>query len=90
MCEHAVKKLPYLLRYVPDQYKIQQMCDKVILENDGTLKILTATKIKKCVIKQFIDVFLFDSIPDQNKTQEICDSVVKVLFYVTSSATLYF
>ena len=22
-CKHAVKKLPYLLRYVPDQYKTQ-------------------------------------------------------------------
>ena len=32
MCEHAVKKLPYLLRYVPDPYKTQKMCDKVILE----------------------------------------------------------
>ena len=21
MCKHAVKKLPYLLRYVPDKYK---------------------------------------------------------------------
>ena len=31
-----LKKLPYLLRYVPDQYKTQQMCDKAILENDGT------------------------------------------------------
>ena len=23
MCKHAVKQLPYLLRYVPDQYKTQ-------------------------------------------------------------------
>ena len=27
----------YLFQYVPDQYKTQQMCDKAILENDGTL-----------------------------------------------------
>ena len=34
MCVHPVKKLPYLLlRYVPNQYKTQQMCDKAILEN---------------------------------------------------------
>ena len=38
MCNHAVKKLPYLLRYVPEQYKTQQMCDKAIPENDRTLK----------------------------------------------------
>ena len=37
MCKHAVKKLPYLLRYVPHQLKAQQMCDKAILENGGTL-----------------------------------------------------
>ena len=31
------KKLPYLLRYVPDQYNTQQMCDKAILEDGVTL-----------------------------------------------------
>ena len=36
MCKHAAKKCSYLLRYVPDQYKTQQMYDKVILENGGT------------------------------------------------------
>ena len=38
MFKHAVKKLRYLWTYVPDQYKAEQMCDKVILENVGTLK----------------------------------------------------
>ena len=38
MCKHAVEKLPYLLRYVPSWYKSQQMCDKAILQNGGTLK----------------------------------------------------
>ena len=33
-----LKKLPYLFRYVPDQYKTQQICDKAILENGGALK----------------------------------------------------
>ena len=41
MCKHAVKKLPYLIRYFPDQCKTQQMCDKAILENGGTLKSLS-------------------------------------------------
>ena len=55
MSKHAVKKLPYLLRYVPDQYKNQLICDNVILENGGTVKLfLTAKKIKKCVIKRSI------------------------------------
>ena len=38
VCKHAVTKLPYLLRYVPDQCKTQQMCDKAILENGRKLK----------------------------------------------------
>ena len=38
MCKHAVKKLLFIIRYVPDQYKTQQMCDKSILENGGTLE----------------------------------------------------
>ena len=31
MCNHAVKKLPFVIRYVPNQYKTQKMCDKAIL-----------------------------------------------------------
>ena len=55
MCKHEVKKLPYLLRYVPDQYKTQQMCDKADLENGGTLKsVPDCYKIKKYVIKWLI------------------------------------
>ena len=28
MCNHAVKKLPYLLRYVVDQYKTQKLYEE--------------------------------------------------------------
>ena len=38
ICKHVVKKLPYLLRYVPDRYKTQKICDKAILANGGKLK----------------------------------------------------
>ena len=31
MCNHAVKKLPFVITYVPNQYKTQKMCDKAIL-----------------------------------------------------------
>ena len=30
MCKYLVKKLPFVIRYVPDQCKDQQMCDKAI------------------------------------------------------------
>ena len=34
---HAYKKLILLIRYVPDQYKTQQICVEAILENGETL-----------------------------------------------------
>ena len=36
-CVRWVKELPVILRYISDQYKSQEMCDKAILENGGTL-----------------------------------------------------
>ena len=36
MCKHEVTKLSFVIRYVPDQYKIQQLCDKIVLGNGGT------------------------------------------------------
>lgn len=39
MCEHADKKLPSVIKYVHDEYKTQQMCDKVVVENGGILKL---------------------------------------------------
>ena len=38
MCKHTIQKLPYLLRYVPDRFRTQQVCNKAILENGGTLQ----------------------------------------------------
>ena len=31
MCKHAVQKLPFLIKCVPDKYETQQMCYKTIL-----------------------------------------------------------
>ena len=30
MCKNAAKKLPFIITYVPDQYKTQEMCDKAV------------------------------------------------------------
>ena len=55
MCKHAVKKLPYLVKYVPDCYKTPQMCDNAILENSGTVELVPDYyKSKKCVIDLLI------------------------------------
>ena len=37
MCQHAVKKLPFVMRYVLHRYTTQKMCNKAILKNCGTL-----------------------------------------------------
>ena len=47
MCNHVVKRVPYLIRYVSDQYKTQQMCDMAILANGGTL-----TSVSDCYKNQ--------------------------------------
>ena len=53
MCKNRVKKLPFVIMYVPERYKTQEMCDKGILENDRMLKLIpiTVTRIKKFVMK---------------------------------------
>ena len=38
MCKHAVEKMVFVIRYVPDQCRTQKMCDKDILENGRTFK----------------------------------------------------
>ena len=37
MCKNALKKLPFAIWYILDQYKNQKMCDEAILWNSGTL-----------------------------------------------------
>ena len=55
MCKHAVKQLPFLIRYVPYRYKTQKIYDKAILENGGMLKpIPDRYKTQKYVIKLLI------------------------------------
>ena len=36
-CKYVVKTFLFVIRYASDRYKTQEMCDKAILENGGTL-----------------------------------------------------
>ena len=55
MCKHTVTKLLFVIRYVPDQYKTQEKCNKVFLENGGKLmSVPDCYKNKKSVIKLLI------------------------------------
>ena len=40
MRKNEAKKLPFVIMYVPDWYKIQEMCDKNVLENGGMLRFI--------------------------------------------------
>ena len=55
MCKDAIKKLTFLIRYVSDEYKTQQMYNKAVVGNGGILKIVPDNlKVKNCVVKLFI------------------------------------
>ena len=78
MCKNAVKKLSYLLRYVPDQYKTQQMCDEAILENDGTFNSFPYSyKSQEMCIKATENYFPeLEFVPEFYKAQKLCDKPV--------------
>ena len=40
MRNSAVKKLLFAILHIPNQYKTQQMCDKLILEDPGMLQFI--------------------------------------------------
>ena len=59
MCKHRVQKLPLITKYVRDQYKTQQMYDKVTLENGGMLMFISdCYKDQKCVMMLLITMFM--------------------------------
>ena len=37
-CKYSVEKIPFVIRYVSDQYRTQKMWGKAILEHGETLK----------------------------------------------------
>ena len=82
----------FVIRYVIDQYKIQETCDKVILKNDGMLMfndkavdnytcglafVPNCYKIQKMCNKA-IDASpsATEFVPECYKTREICDKAI--------------
>ena len=65
MCNKAVDNYPHVLEFVPECCKTQNMCDKAVDTYPSTKNLfLNAVRLKKCVIKQSIDVFfVFNSVP---------------------------
>ena len=48
ICKDAIKKLPFIIRYVPDPCNIKKMCDKAIPENGGMLKKIYKSMYQSC------------------------------------------
>ena len=79
-----LKKLPFVMRYVPDWHKTQKMCNKAV---DGYVDMLEY--VAECFISQemcdkVVDAghFVFYSNLDQFKIQKICDKAFwKIVFW---------
>ena len=77
MCKHAVKKLPFPVRYVPDSYKTQQMRDKAALENGGTLNsVPDCYKNQEMFNKEVDNYHALEFVPECYKTQDMCYKAV--------------
>ena len=55
MCNSNISEDPFSIRYVPDQYKTQQMCDKAVEDCLAALKFIpnwfvTSKKIKNLLL----------------------------------------
>ena len=74
MCKHAVEKLPF----VSDQYKTQQIFDKAILENDGTLQSVPDYYRNQYMCDKALDNYphKFKFVPSCYITQKMCDKAV--------------
>ena len=54
-CDKAADTYPSTIKYVPDQFKTQKMCDKVLL---CLILFPINIRLKKCVIKLFVKILL--------------------------------
>ena len=78
MCKHAVKKLYFVIRYVPDRYKTQHMWDTAILENSETLESVLDCYKNQEMCDKAVDNYrhALKFVPDCYKTQNMCDKAV--------------
>ena len=71
MRNSAVKKLLFAILHIPNQYKTQQMCDKLILEDPGMLQFIPYHYKTQEMCDKAVDYHLFtlESIPVCYKIQ---------------------
>ena len=97
MFEPAVRKFPFVIKGVPDRYKIPDMFDKAILENQsqflidiGPIKVVPKYFKAQEMCDKAVNTcsFLFHSVSAFHKTQEMCDSVVSEIVQYTKTNCL--
>ena len=78
MCSNAVRKLPFVLRYVPDQDKTQEMCHKIIVEDGGPLEFCPDCYNNQKMHNRAVDNYThaLEFVPNCYKTQKMCNRVV--------------
>ena len=84
---NPVTKLPFLIRYVPYQYKTQQICYKAVIENGGLLKSVPYQYQTQEMFNKSVHSYAhaLEFVPECYETQEICDKAVNACF----SNTIY-
>ena len=85
MFKHAVKKLLFIIRCVPDKYKTQQMCAKATLENGGTFESVPNYYKNPRMYDRTVDNYYhaLKSFPDCYRTQKMCDKAVNTYHSTT-------
>ena len=72
MCKYAVKKLPFMTKYVPDPYKTKEVYDIVILQNGRILGFILDSCESQKMSDKAVDNYAFTLkfVPKFYKTQK--------------------
>ena len=75
----AVQMVPWVLRYVPDQYKTQEMCNEAVQRVPWVLELVPDQIVTQEMCNEALEKnpWMLKHVPDQFVTQEMCDEAVK-------------
>ena len=90
MCKHAVKKLFYVIRYVSDQHKTEQTCDKVIIENAGTSKSVCDCYKNQEMSNKAVGNYphTLEFVSERYNSQKMCDKAFDTYLSTINSSSL--
>ena len=78
MFERAVKREPYALEYVPDEYKTHEICERAVGKSTCQLGFVPDWfgKPKMSYIED-VGLFLFDTFDEQHNSYKNCSALKK-------------